>query len=1002
MNSLRRRGVASIFLIPATALALTLGLLAGTAPAAAQLQTGNLYGTVADQKGSVLPGVTMTLSGEGAPLIQVTGAAGEFRFLSLSPATYVLKAELAGYSPVERPNIVINVGRNTILKVTLNSAIEEQITVTGETPLLDEKAIRTGNTVSQAELQRIPTARDPWAVLQSTPGVLLDRVNVGGNESGQQAEYVGPGSTGDQSVWAVDGVVITDMAATGGSPAYYDFDSFEEMQITTGGSDSTIATGGVVVNLVTKRGTNEYRGSARFYDVSKSTQSASSFNNSDLPAGQPPIATTNQINKVQDYGAEIGGPILKDHLWAWGSYARQQVNLVAEGGVTDNTTLPAWNAKINAQLTAGNSLTLFGFDSDKVKHGRDAGPTRPQETTWDQQVFGGKPTLLKAEDTQIFGSNFYLTVLYSHVYGGFSLIPESGIGPGTPAPFEDANGVFHNSFSFSTTERPQTQEKADASTFFTTGNLSHELKYGAAYRQALAISNAGNPGGGFLEAPDEDGFGPPPNGLNGLYLSRNALSGIKTRYTSGYVQDTVTTGRLTANLGLRYDVQGGDNLPESVPANPIAPDLLPAVNYAGGNIGFEWKTFSPRLGLTYALGKDHDTLLHASYSRFADQLSQDGAHASILNPLGGLSYYFAATTNPGDGHLTPSQVVPIGLGWSGNVNPNNPSLLVQPNAVSPHLSAPLTDEFLVSAEHALLPELVVGLDLTYRVQKNLLQQDQLVYDDPNPADPATFLSVGRVATRADYQPVTVQVMTPTGLQNVTYYQLNPNLSTHDGVFLHNSSDEITYKGASLTWNKRLSNRWMTRGNFTWSDWYYSKVTDRPDPTIMLAGGSDGLFVTPGEVVVQNSGTASGNKAEVFINSKWSFAWNALYQIAPDRPWGFDVAGNFTGRQGYPTPWFVEVLPDGNALPDIVQVGTADAHRVDNIFDFDARIAKEVTFQDFGVTFSVDCFNLFNESYVLQRKNQLFATDNPGPLNVGFIDELLSPRIFRFGVRFSFR
>src|SRR5579864_6066205 len=163
MKSLRRRGVASLpvpGLALALALALGLGLLAGAAPAAAQLQTGNLYGTVTDQKGANLPGVTMTLTGEGAPVVQVTGREGEFRFLSLSPATYVLKAELVGYSPVERPNIVINVGRNTILKVTLNSAIEEQITVTGETPLLDEKAIRTGNTVSQAELQKIPTARD--------------------------------------------------------------------------------------------------------------------------------------------------------------------------------------------------------------------------------------------------------------------------------------------------------------------------------------------------------------------------------------------------------------------------------------------------------------------------------------------------------------------------------------------------------------------------------------------------------------------------------------------------------------------------------------------------------------------------------------------------------------------------------------------------------------------------------------------------------------------------
>ncbi|HEX3526931.1 MAG TPA: carboxypeptidase-like regulatory domain-containing protein, partial [Thermoanaerobaculia bacterium] len=212
--------------------------LVGGGAAFAQLQTGNLYGTVVDEQGAALPGVTVTLSGQGAPQVQVTDAKGAFRFLNLSPASYQLKAELEGFSTIEYPNVAINVGRNTQIEVTLSAAVEDVITVLGETPLLDERRISTGATVSNSELEKIPTARDPWAVLQTTPGVLTDRINVGGNESGQQSSYVGPGSGGDQAIWAVDGVVITDMAALGSSPAYYDFDAFEEMQVTTGGSDS--------------------------------------------------------------------------------------------------------------------------------------------------------------------------------------------------------------------------------------------------------------------------------------------------------------------------------------------------------------------------------------------------------------------------------------------------------------------------------------------------------------------------------------------------------------------------------------------------------------------------------------------------------------------------------------------------------------------------------------------------------------------------------------------
>jgi hypothetical protein len=175
-------------------------LVLGSGAAFAQLQTGNLYGKVSDQTGAALPGVTVTLDTGEAPQIQVTNAQGEFRFLSLAPATYKIKAELQGFSPVEYPHIVINVGRNTNIELTMNSAVEDVITVTSESPLLDEKAIRTGATVSQTELQKIPTARDPWTVLQGTPGVLVDRVNVGGNESGQQSAYTGPGSMGTQSI----------------------------------------------------------------------------------------------------------------------------------------------------------------------------------------------------------------------------------------------------------------------------------------------------------------------------------------------------------------------------------------------------------------------------------------------------------------------------------------------------------------------------------------------------------------------------------------------------------------------------------------------------------------------------------------------------------------------------------------------------------------------------------------------------------------------------------
>ena len=94
---------------------------------------------------------------------------------------------------------------------------------------------------------------------------MVDRVNVGGSESGQQSQFAGRGDNGDNAMWSVDGVVITDMAAVGATPTYYDFDSFEEVQVSTGGNDLTLQTGGIGISFVTKRGGNAIHGSARVY-----------------------------------------------------------------------------------------------------------------------------------------------------------------------------------------------------------------------------------------------------------------------------------------------------------------------------------------------------------------------------------------------------------------------------------------------------------------------------------------------------------------------------------------------------------------------------------------------------------------------------------------------------------------------------------------------------------------------------------------------------------------
>jgi hypothetical protein len=247
-----------------TALLAALALIVSVSSAGAQSQTGDIFGRVTDSSGATLPGVQVTIASPVLlrPLTATTSQTGSFQFPRLRVATYSVKFELAGFRTVIKEGIAVtvNFGANVSTQMAV-STVQETVTVRGESPVVDTRNTGTNQTFTTEMLQGIPSARDPWVILQQTAGIAMDRENIGGNMSGQQSNFVSRGANPANSKWSLDGVDITDMSSTGASPSYYDFDAFQEMTISTGGADVTQQTGGVGINLVTKSGSDTFRGS---------------------------------------------------------------------------------------------------------------------------------------------------------------------------------------------------------------------------------------------------------------------------------------------------------------------------------------------------------------------------------------------------------------------------------------------------------------------------------------------------------------------------------------------------------------------------------------------------------------------------------------------------------------------------------------------------------------------------------------------------------------------
>lgn len=943
--------------------------------------------------GQPVAGAAIVVIGTEAPYVSTSDDRGQFRLLSLPPGSYRIEIQAPGYLPAAHEGVVVSVGQSTTVEAELTPATEQVQVVASAPPLLERRQVISGSTLTQAELERLPTARDVWEAARMAPGILVDRVNIAGNESTEPSAISGPGYLMTQQAWSIDGVTITDSTTPGIAASFFDFEAFEEVQVTTGGSDVGLATGGAV-NLVTRRGTNQWRGSARFLAVAPDLQAGLRLDARKLGAAGPwnlatpqqSFAQGNRIDVARDVGMDVGGPLLRDRLWAWAAVSRQDIDLFTIGDFREQTTFNAVSLKVDGRSgSSGTWQTLYIWNR-RTKSGRNVGPLRPPETAWDFPVTSG---IVKGEGAGLIRDRYYVTAAASYVRE--DLAADAGGGRDVNAVM-DAQGIWRGSFLYGTETRPQLAARIDGRSFFASGSVSSELRVGLDHRFAWTDSAAAWPGtGGVI------GLGTTIRSI-GLPLAIATVGNHnkdERTITALYLQDTITAGALTANIGVRFDWQRGANRASMLPRNELLPALLPGLVFNGLDSAFTWKTLTPKLGVTYALDALRRTLVKASYRQFPDELSlTDIQHTNPTRyqPGGLIGVAQSATflwLDDGDLRFSPREIGPI-VALSG-VDPTRPHFF--PNSVDPDFHSPRTHEVIAGVDRDLGRGLVAAVDVTWHRTDDPRQVERLVFDDA--AGPRT--GTGRVHASNDYVLATPLSGTlPDGsTYTVPVYRLRPGVTWLGGSLLTNGDRRQRYRGFTASVRKRFSNAWMFRGWATVNRWTW-RVPPRSaiDATPRVTGEFD-----DGGVVLQDTSAFGGLKTSVFLNSQWSFNAAGLYRVAASRPWGFDVAFDLQGRQGYPIPYSrtVTAAETGDGIDRQVLVAPrAASFRNDNVVNVNARLEKVFQIGDASLSLGLDVFNLLNSSTVLQRQHEV-------SLPVGdHVLEVISPRVLRIGARVRVR
>jgi hypothetical protein len=932
-------------------------LFVAASPIAAQDFRGRINGTVTDNTGAVLPGVTVTASSPALiqPQVQVTGADGSYRFLALPAGTYDVAFELIGFQHVKREGIRVVINQTLTVDQQLQVAtLQETVTVTGQSPIVDTSTNTLATNFTKELLTEIPNARDIWAAMSQAPGLQMTAYDVGGSNTGTQTGYITYGFSG-QNQTRLEGIDTTE--GRDANAGYFDFGSFEEFQVGGAGSDSSTFATGAVLSISVKSGADRFTGDwysdwlgdATVSDNVPDNLRASRQTDDDGFYVRTPLTRGNPVDRQFDINWNAGGPIVKQKAWFFVSWRlNDQYKHVLNSDLIERSKLSnKYTFKGTFQVGRNNQLIGFLNKREKLQDKRNLGPSRPISAA---QYQSSRNYPWKAEWTSVLGGRAFLDVLYGNWYNFFPLRPTRDFdlydGPWGPGRIDTATNIYFDgggADSYQDQKRYKPQFYVTMNYFKDGWKGSHDLRTGYDWKRDRRNF--------FQDQPFDIFYRDNGGQTRELELYNTPTSPINdVVYHSFWLQDTwKATNRLTLNLGLRIESYR-DGWPEQEFQPNGHPQLanwndaqyrqfVAPVTVDARTVS-DSLTAAPRVGFAYDLTGDNRTVLkmHFGQTRFnsADLL------ADQENPVGRARLRYVFNDLNGNRLLDGPQELGNFLqtvGGGGFVR------------VDRDLVRPTGNEFGTNVEREIVPGLSGRLSYVYKNARNVWGEVD-VARLPTYVVPFTFVDPGPDNAANTGDETTFRTFDRTASADSDRVYTNPDLNNDD------------YHTVEIALNRRFSSGWMVLTSFghTWR--YTGSDAYRPADRLWLDENG------------QEQRTLWNYKLIGRYTLPFDIGLSGSWKLQSGEQWGRTVSVRFPN--------------DGTRT---VRVEPLNANRAPSVSIIDFRFDKSFRYRGTRLTAMVDIFNAANYGTVTDYRDTT--------VNYQEVTEILDPRVVRFGVRFNF-